>query len=247
MRRHFFRLLLLVALTVPALRASPNPLPPDLDRALKLFRADGARGWAFTQTTESGGKSLVEHYDPSKPEFSRWMLLKKNGQAPSASELKEYQERLSRRSGGSTAPNVKDQIDPTSCELVKADDIRATYRFHLLPGASDDRSAAHMTATFTLHKPTATIERVELTAFEPFAPMFTVKVTEAHTTMTYSLPDADHPTLLKKISVSIRGRAMWFKSLDEDMLVTYSDHEYTGRKPAPSAPENPARPTEPAR
>jgi len=247
MRRHLFRLLTLVVLTVPALCASPNSLPPELERALKLFRAEGARGWAFTQTTESGSKSLVEHYAPSKPEFSRWTLLKKNDQAPTAPELKEYQDRLSRRSGNSTAPNVKDQIDPASCELVQADDIRATYRFHLLPGASDDHSATHMTATFTLHKPTATIERVELTAFEPFAPMFTVKVTEAHTTMTYSLPYAVHPTLLKKISVSIRGRAMWFKSLDEDMLVTYSDHEYTGRKPAPSAPENPARPTEPAR
>jgi hypothetical protein len=247
MRRNFFCLLLLAALAIPALRANPNPLPPDLDRALKTFRAEGARGWSFVQTTESGGKSLVEHFDPAKPEFSHWTLLKKNGLVPTAPDLKEYRDRLSRRSGNSTAPNVKDQIDPASCELLQADDIRATYRFHLLAGASDDHSAAHMTATFTLHKPTESIERVDLTAFEPFSPMFTVKITEARTTMIYSLPEVDRPALLQKISVSIRGRAMWFKSLDEDMIVTYSEHEYTGRKPTPPAMEDPARPTEAVR
>jgi len=245
MLRHLLRFLLIASLALTALRASPNSLPPELSRALKLFRAEGAQHWAFIQTTESGGKSLVEHFDPSKPEFSRWTLLKKDGADPTAPELKDYQERLSRRTSG-TAPNVKDQIDPATCELVFSDDIRASYRFHLQTGEKGDRSAAHMTATFTLHKPTGVIERVELAAFEPFSPMLTVKINEAKTTMLYSLPDADRPTLLQKITVSLRGRAMWVKSLDEDMTVTYSNHEYTGRKPAPPPPENPARPAEPA-
>ena len=247
MLRLQLKLILLAVLACSVLHAGSNSMPPELDRALKLFSAEGTRGWAFTQTTESGGKNLVEHYDPAKPEFSRWTLLKKNNNAPTDDELKDYKDRLSRRTSGSTAPNVKDQIDPASCELVQADEVRATYRFHLLTGASDDRSAAHMTATFTLNKPTATIERVELNAFEPFSPMLAVKITEAHTTMVYSLPADDRPTLLQQIKVSIRGRAMWFKSLDEDMTVTYSDHEYTGRKPAATMVENPARPTESAR
>ena len=247
MLRHLFQVILFAVLTSTVMHAGQNPVPPELDRALKLFSAEGTRGWAFTQKTESGGKSLVEHYDPAKPEFSRWTLLKKNGKPPTSDELQEYRDRLSRRTTGSTAPNVKDQIDPASYELVQTDDVYATYRFHLLPGASDDRSATHMTATFTLHKPTATITRVELTAFEPFSPMLAVKITEAHTTMTYNLPENDRPTLLQQITVSIRGRAMWFKSLDEDMTVTYSDHEYTGRKPAVPTIENPARPAEPVR
>jgi len=244
MLRVLFQIVLFAALTIASLHASPAPA--ELDRALKLFRAEGARGWAFVQTTESGGKSLVEHYDPAKPEFSRWTLLKKNGAPPTAPELKEYRERLSRRTSGDTAPNVKDQLDPASCELVQADEIRASYRFHLRPGASDDSSAAHMTATFTLNKPTETIEQVELNAFEPFSPMFIIKINEAKTTMSYSLPESGRPSLLQRIVVHIRGRALWFKSLDEDMTVAYSDHEYSFRKPAEPVTENPARPTEPA-
>jgi len=243
MLRRPLLLILFAVLTCSFLHASA--MPPELDRALKLFRAEGARGWAFNQTTESGGKSLIEHFDPTKPEFSRWTLLQKNGVTPSESDLKEFQERLSRRAGGSTAPNVKDQIDPASCELVQTDETRASYRFHLRAGGPDDSSAVHMTATFTLHKPTATIEKVELASFEPFAPMFMVKIKEAKTTMTYSLPENGRPSLLLKITMGIRGRALWFKSLDEDMTVTYSDHEYSFRKPAAPVTQDPARPAEP--
>jgi hypothetical protein len=103
-----------------------------------------------------------------------------------------------------------------------------------------------MTATFTLHKATETIEQVELAAFEPFSPVFIVKINEAKTTMIYSLPEKDRPTLLQQVTVRIRGRALWFKSMDEDMTVTYSDHEYTVRKPSGRADENPARAQEPA-
>ena len=241
--RMFRRLLLSFLVALPAMTVlRAGIVPPELDRALKLFRAEGSPNWAFIQTTDSGDKNLVEHFDPAKPEFSRWTLLKKNGVAPTDSDLKEYRDRLSRRTSG-TAPNVKDQIDRATCELLSEEAERATYRFRLQTGENGDRSAAHMDVVFTLHKTTGIIERVELSAFEPFSPMFTVKITEAKTTMSYSLPTAERPTLLQQITMHIRGSAMWFKSLDADMTVTYSDHTFAGKKPAVAAPpalENPA-------
>lgn len=239
------RLLLSLLFALPALTIlRAGTVPPELDRSLKAFRAEGTANWAFIQATEAGGKSLVEHFDPSKPEFSRWTLLKKDGIAPTDAEVKDYRERLSRRTNSGTAPSVKDQIDPATCELVSEDGERAVYRFHLKTSTNDDRSAAHMAAVFTLHKPTATIERVELSAFEPFSPMFAVKITEAKTTILYSLPTTERTTLLQQVNVHIRGRAMWLKSLDEDMTVTYTEHVFVGKKPvvAPPPPENPARP-----
>ncbi len=236
-------ILFVLLITLACSLRSVAAIPPELEQALKLFRTEGAPGWAYLQTTEAGGKSLVEHYNPAKPEFARWTLLKKDGAAPTDAEIKDYKDRLSRRTNGGTAPNVKDQIDPASGERISAESDRITYRFRLKPGGGDDRSAEHMTAQFTLHQPTATIERVELSSIEPFSPMFTIKINEAKTTMIYSLPTADRPTLLQQITLRIRGRAMWFKSLDQDMVVTYSAHEFTGKKPTatPAPPENPAR------
>ena len=48
--------------------------------------------------------------------------------------------------------------------------------------------------------------------------------------MTYSLPDGDRPSFLNEVTVRIRGKAMLFRSLDQDMTVAYSDYTYAGKK-----------------
>lgn len=223
-------LLLTLCLTITAsLRA--GPVPPELEKALKSFQAEGTKGWGFTQSTRSADRSLVERFDPSKPEFSRWSLVQKNDRAPSEDELKEYKNMIAGRGRLQTAPNVKDQILPETCEPVGAEGGRARYRFQLKAGGEDDKSAEHMVVTFTLHEASGTIERVELSSVRPFSPMFAVKIDEARTTINYTLPDETRPTLLQEITVRVRGRAMYFKSLDEDMTVAYSDYTPPVKKP----------------
>ena len=220
---------LLLALFLPAFAVAAE-VPPELTEALKTFRTEGTWGWGFTQTTVAGEKSTVEHYDPLKPDFARWTLLKKDGKEPTTEETKSYSEKFTRRSRGDTAPNVKDQLNLATCETVNDGPERGVYRFRLNPGGSEDKSAAFMAATFTLHKLTHTIETVELASLGPFSPVFAVKVQEAKTVMHYSLPTLDRPTLLHEITVRIRGRAMWVRSLDEDMNVTFSDYAFAGKK-----------------
>lgn len=229
--------LLLAVAPAPACAETPaaSPLPADIVTPLAAFRAEGSWGWAFTQSTSSADKSLVERYDPARPDFHRWALVEKDGRAPTAQELEDYRQQQSRRSGGLNAPNVKDQIDPASAELVADDGTRATWRFGLVPGGFDDSSAAHMAVEFTLHRPTQTIERVELASFEPFYPVLGVKIKEARTILHYTLPADDRPTLLLDVTMRVRGRAFWFKSLDSDLTITYTDHAYAG-KVIPSSP-----------
>ncbi|PTY06964.1 hypothetical protein DB347_10215 [Opitutaceae bacterium EW11] len=216
-----------------------DPLPADFEAALKSFRAEGTKGWSFVQSTASEKKSLVEHYDASKPEFSRWTLLKKDGRAPTEDELKEYNEKQTRRSRGDTAPDVTKQLDYATAERLSDDTERCAYRFHLKAGDKQDTTARFMVSTFTYHKPTHTIEKVELSNTEPFSPMFLVKIEEARTTIHYMLPDAERPTLLDHIEVRVRGRAMIFRSLDEDLTVKYSDYTYAGKtRPTPAAPQS---------
>ncbi|CAM3117876.1 hypothetical protein [Rariglobus hedericola] len=222
-----FACLFLLALGCPLIAA---PTPPELAEALKGFHAEGTKGWAFTQTTIAGDRGRVERYDPLGKNFRLWTLVQQDGRAPTTEETQKYLELKSRRSSNETAPNVKDQIAPGTCEVLSETAERGEYRFQLKPGDDDDHSAVFMRATFTLHRPTGTIEKVELASTGPFSPVFMVKVQEARTVMTYSLPDGDTPTFLKLVTVRIRGRAMWFRSLDQEMTVTYSDHVYAGKK-----------------
>ena len=44
------------------------------------------------------------------------------------------------------------------------------------------------------------------------------------------IPGGSIETGPRDLTLRIRGRAMWFKSLDQDMTVAYSDHTYAGKK-----------------
>lgn len=194
--------------------------------ALAEFRTEGPKGWSFTQTTEAAGRSRVERYDAAQPDFARWTLLQQDGRAPTADELRDYREKLSRRSRGGTAPQLAEQLDVTTMELVADSDERVTYRLRLRPGEEDDATAQFLRATVVFHVPTHTIESIELASIAPFSPALGVRIAEMRTTLRYSLPTADRPSLLQQSLTRLRGRAFWVKSLDADMTVTFSDYEY---------------------
>jgi hypothetical protein len=72
------------------------------------------------------------------------------------------------------------------------------------------------------HKATGTIESLVIENTAPFAPSFGVKIEQMKTTMTYSLPAPEQPSLLQSVVTRLRGTAFWIKSIDADMTVAYS-------------------------
>lgn len=205
-------------------------VPPELADAMKTFRADAPRGWSFIQTTTAEGKSTVERCNAARPEFDRWSLVQKDGHAPNADDLKLYREARSQRSRNGTAPKLIEQLNLETIELVADQSERATYRFRLRPGESRDNTARFLRAIVVMHKPTRTIESLELQSAEPFSPTLGVKIAELKTRLTYSLPTAETPSLPQKVETHVRGRAFWFKSLDADMLVAFSDYQNVQKK-----------------
>lgn len=174
---------------------------------------------------------MVERCDGAKPDFDRWSLVQKDGRAPTADELKDYAEGRSRRSRTGTAPSIVEQFDWPTLEKIGDTPERLTYRCRLRPGESRDKTAPFLRATIVLHRPTATIESIELANAESFSPTLAVKIAELKTTMTYSLPTADTPSLPQKVATHVRGTAFFFKSLDADMTVMFSDYVNARKKP----------------
>lgn len=203
----------------------------ELERLLKSFRTDGPRGWAFTQTTESGDQKRVERYDPAQPEFARWTLLEQNGRAPTADELRDYREKTTRFSRAGNAPHLTNQFDLATLTLVEESAERSTWRCGLKPTEAGDATARYLAATLVLHKPTSTIESLEIAATEPFSPTLGVKIHEMKTTLHYSLPAGERPSLLVRTATRLRGRAFFFRSLDADMTVTFTNHEKARPRP----------------
>jgi hypothetical protein len=201
-----------------------------LEEALSTYRAEGPQGWSFTQKTVGDGHSRVERRNAAKPDFERWSLLEEDGRRPTAEELRDYHEKLSRRSRGGTAPRLTDQLDLATMETIADDSERATFRFRLKPGEEGDNTARFLRATLVVHKPTRTIESLELASITSFSPILGVRITEMRTILRYSLPADGRPSLLLSTQTRLRGRAFWVKSLDADLTVTFSDHEKAGRR-----------------
>ena len=171
----------------------------------------------------------MERYDAAKPEFDRWSLVEKNGRAPNAQELKDYAEARSRRSRTGTAPTLVDQLLLDALETVADSPETATFRCPLRPGESRDKTAIFLRATIIVHKPTHTVDSIELSNVEPFSPTFGVKISALKTLMTYSRPAGDSPSLPQKVATQVRGTAFLFKSLDGDMTVTFSNYAKVSR------------------
>jgi hypothetical protein len=222
---HAMRLLILFCALGTTLFAAG---PSELRTALQTFRSEAPRGWSFTQTTNADGKSIVERYDATKPEFDRWSLVRKDGRVPTAREVQEYGEGRSRRSRAGTAPNLADQLLLDAVETISDMPERVTFRCPLRPGEARDKTAIFLRATLVVHKPTHTIEMVELTNAEKFSPTFGVRIGALKTRMTYTLPSPDRPSLPHEVTTHVRGSAFIFKSLDADMTVTFSDYVKVG-------------------
>jgi len=217
---------LLTALSVACLcsAAARAELPGAAAAAIEAFRADGARGWAYTQTTVDEGRKTIERFDPGRPELVRWTLIEKDGGVPPAPELQRYRERKARRVLTAGPPPLKNQLALDTAELLEETPTRWRYRFHLKPGGGDDRAAVHLRAILTISKTAAAIETFALENIEPFSPAFFVKIEDMRTVMTYSLPTAGEPSHLLRVEAHVRGRAV-LKSLEQSVVVTYSDFE----------------------
>ncbi len=218
------------ALLLPALsgRVCGAP-PPELAAALKSFRPDPPPGWSYTQTTVAEGKATVERYDAAKAHFERWTLLEQDGRAPTPDEATRYRELRSRWSRGGTAPKITDQLELDSLETVGETPERATFRCRVQRGEAGDRTARFLRATLVLHKPTRTLESIELGSTGEFSPTFGVKIAAMKTRLSYHPPEGKGAARPAAVVTHVRGRAFWFKSLDADMTVTFSDYVRAGK------------------
>jgi hypothetical protein len=199
-------------------------LPPDLARALDGFRAEGPKGWAFTQTTSGEGKTRVERYDPRQRGSSRWTLLSENGKPPTEAEQQRYRDT---RPPMDASSHLAAQFDRAAASLVSEDAATgaATYEFALKPASETDAAAAHMRARVTLHRPSGAIVRVELFNFRPFKPASSLRVVEARTTLSYSVPADGGPALPIESSMHVRGQRFWFRDFEQTVTSTFTEHE----------------------
>lgn len=221
--------------TPPAAGAKPPletlaPPPAELLAALDHYRAEGPKGWAFTQTTTGADKDRVERYDPRRRGPERWTLLSENGEPPSEKTQADYR---ATRPVFDSAANLSSQLVRDSADVVARDENSTTYEFRLRPVSETDRAAPHMRARFTYEHATRAFSRVELFAIQAFKPASSITIHEARTTLAYQPPAAGAPALPREVVMHVRGRRFWIRDFEQRVTSRYSDHENVSASAGP--------------
>lgn len=214
--------LLLSFLFVPVFAAA-SELPAYFGEALARFSSDAPRGWAYTLTTTRGEETSVERYDPSRPKGGEWTLLQRNGRAPTADEVERYL----RYKASTTPPTAratfeKGDLDRSTFTLLREDANTAEYRGRFREDLKEPL-LSHLALDLKFAKQPAAVQSFTLRLADPFSPVLGVKMTELEVAMDFSPPADDRPSLPRASRSRFRGRLLFFKSIEEDLRITYSD------------------------
>lgn len=223
----------LVSLTmlggVPLLAETPTLV----EQAIANMEKTDIDDWSYTVTTSRSGKKTVERHDATKPEVSRWQLLLKNGESPTADEIAEYlaakrdqAERRKRRGQDEQDNEISAMVDSSSLKLLADEPTRATYSFRMkVDDKENGRIADHVESTLVVDKVLPHVERLEMKSTDEFKPMTGVKISEFRVLMRFDRDDVSGAILPRTIATTIKGRAFLVKSLDEDIVISFTDYK----------------------
>ena len=219
-----------ILLCIPAVSAAePHPLAL---KALESFEELEIDNWSYTMTTTSKEGKRIERHVATNPVGERWDLVLTTGRKPNTKELEEYREEkakdLERRE--ERKKDDDHDVDLPSITLVSETPDKAT--FHFRPKGDDEEEEKfmeHVRGTLVVNKDGAWVERFELASTDEIKPMAGVKVKEFNVRMLFRRDPATDEILPVSVVSRLRGRAFLVKSLDDDVVVSFSEFERTQR------------------
>ena len=187
--------------------------------------------WAFTRTREDNDGSRVERFDPAAD--PKWQLVSVNDREPTEEELRDYAEeveqRLAREEGRPGDNDFDGLAADEGWELLEEDDRRVTWRFRPAAGATDrEGMARHLQGEMTILKSVPYVESFRLYSDEPFRAKVIAKIERFNTRIEMIRLDR-RAYMPVRVTTRVRGSAAFgLKSIERDILLTYSDFRYAG-------------------
>jgi len=111
--------------------------------------------------------------------------------------------------------------------LVSEDDERAEFKGAFRQeSAGADKMLGHLVLHLTVGKRGPHIARYTLTLENPYSPVLGVKMDELQVEATFTMPEAEHPSLLAAHASRFKGRILFIPT-EETLRVTFSDYVRT--------------------
>lgn len=227
-------LAVLAILAVGAAAPAAAEVPPIAREAFaNMPRVTGE--WAFTRTREDNDGTRVERFDPAAE--PKWQLVSVDGREPTEDELRDYAEeveqRLAREEGRPGDNDFEGLAAEDGWERLEEDGERVTWRFRPAAGATDREGVAkHLQGELTILKSVPYVESFRLYNNEPFRAKVIAKIERFDTRIEMIRLDR-RAYMPVRVSTEVRGGAAFgLKSIERDILLTYSDFRYAGPRSA---------------
>jgi len=212
-----------------------------VEKALNTMKEVSMDDWAFTMTTTSTKKKTVEHFDPLKPEDEQWALLLKDDHVPTVAEKKEYRDlKMKARATDAEKEDDKDDQETSfsielgklfqkgSLQVIEENEAKVIYTFQpQAQGKDDDKLMKHLKGKLTINrenKASPYIAEVSMYNEQPFSPMLSVKINVFKMTMVFRPVEPEGPVVIAQVKSVLQGKALFIKTLAEDVIVVYSDY-----------------------
>jgi len=227
MRPFAFAFLTIALLGDAALAA---PLPPLVERAFSFMEQTRIDDWNYTVTSRDSDGTLVERHVASRPERSRWQLLSKDGEAPTADDLDDYEKVRARRERErverekQTENILESMVEPGSVVLVSETEARATYQFRMNgKHAKAGKFAEQLRGVMVVDKKVPFVELAELHNVDDLRAATGVKIAGFEMVLRWTRNEATGAVVPSSIHTRIEGRAFLVKKIDEDSTVVFSE------------------------
>ena len=197
-------------------------------RAMLAADSDVPVACSFTVFSESSERpdEVREERFVAHDDDGRWQLVAVNGEAPSARALDDYAkasgERARRPSTAADFP-LADVIDERSVAVAEEDARTITFSFTPTEeGAPEPRKVA---GTLVVDKATLRPRRFVVANTETLSPAPTVKMQEFRQEIDFAVDAATGALIFESMRFAVRGRAMVFKKINEEVTLRFSDYD----------------------
>jgi hypothetical protein len=195
-------------------KAALLQISANLDKAQNL--------WRYHQTTSAEDMLRVESFDARLNEGSQWQLMSENGQEPDAVRLAEYaQDKADTKpKEGQKTLSFSELVKLESLRFVSEDETQLIYKF--VPQI-DELDNDGLNGELRLNKQSKQLDVIKIINSKDLSPAFSVSLTQFELTMNFAAVTG--LVMPAKITTKVKGSVAFFKSIDSEEVVSYSDYE----------------------
>ena len=177
------------------------------------------------QSSEQPDEIREERFEANEDGGS-WQLVSINSEPPSADALDDYADSREERGG---RPNPA--ADFPLAELVQEQSVvlqsedAQTIVFSFTPAEDSGPDPTHMTGTLVVDAATLRPRTITITNTETISPAATVKIQELLQEFEFLTEPKTSALLLKSMHFAVKGRAMVFKKINQEVELRFSDYD----------------------